>query len=96
MSLKDKEKKKKQGNFLYDFVKVTGAIPAMLWLRPKILYVGKKQRIKGGVLVAANHVTFTDPVALLCTLWYRRLHSIATKDLFSSKLKNFFFNKIFF
>ncbi|MBE6673619.1 MAG: hypothetical protein E7596_00770 [Ruminococcaceae bacterium] len=94
MSLKDKEKKKKQGNFLYDFVKVTGAIPAMLWLRPKILYVGKKQRIKGGVLIAANHVTFTDPVALLCALWYRRLHSIATKDLYSSKLKKFFFNKM--
>ena len=92
--MKDKEKKKKQGNFLYDFIKVTGALPALCWLRPKVLYIGEKKKIKGGVLIASNHVTFTDPLAVLTTFWYRRLNCIATKDLYKNKLLSFIFDKM--
>ena len=94
MSSKDKEKKKKQGNFLYDFIKVTGALPTLCWLRPKVLYIGEKKKIKGGVLIAANHVTFTDPLTVLTTFWNRRLNCIATKDLYKNKLLSFIFNKM--
>ena len=92
--MSSKDKKKRKSNFLYNFVKVTGALPALIWMRPKILYKGKKKKIKGGALIAANHVTFTDPIMLLIAFWYRCPNSIATKDLYSSKLKNFFFNQM--
>ena len=85
--------KKKQGNFVYDFAKVTGALPVYLWMRPKILHIGEKKKIKGGALIASNHISFVDPVLVMCAFWYRRVNCIATKDLYSSKLKSFFFNK---
>ena len=82
-----KPKKIKYNNFLLDFVRVTGCIPALLWIRPKIHYVGdkKKSKLKDGVLIASNHVTFFDPIALYCAFWYRRVHFLATKDLYKNK-----------
>lgn len=92
---KHKEKKKRKiGNFLYDFVKITGAIPVLFWMRPKILYLHKRPKIKGGFLIAANHVSFTDPIVVHCAFWRRRLHCIATKDLYASKLRKFFFDRM--
>ena len=83
----NKPKKIKYNNFLLDFVRVTGCIPALLWIRPKIHYVGdkKKSKLKDGVLIASNHVTFFDPIALYCAFWYRRIHFLATKDLYKNK-----------
>lgn len=95
MNSKDKcktKKKRKTGNLLYDFVKVTGAIPALIWMRPKILYIGKRPKIKGGFLIAANHVSFTDPIIMHCVFWRRRLNCVATKELYKGKLSTFFFN----
>ena len=97
MSSTNKEKvkkKKKIGNFLYDFVKITGFIPAYCWMRPKILYPTKRPKIKGGFLIAANHVSFTDPIIVHCAFWRRRLHCIATKDLYASSLRQFFFDRM--
>ncbi len=90
------KKNKKQRYFLYDFVKATGAIPALLWLRPKITYLNEKspKRVKGGALIASNHISFFDPVVVHCVFWYRRLNCIATKDLFTSKTKEWFFTKM--
>lgn len=95
MSLKDesKKKRKKQCNFCYNFVKITGAIPVLLWLRPKVVYCGtaKKRRVKGGALIISNHVAMTDPLSLLCALWYRIPRFIATKEMFDGKRKRSFF-----
>ena len=87
-------KKKRKSNFLYDFVKITGAIPSFLWFRLRIIRENKNvpKKLKGGVLIASNHVSFLDPVIVHCVFWYRRLHCLATKDLFSSNLKRKFFN----
>ena len=76
MNSKDKSKKKtkkRQGNFIYDFVKVTGAIPALCWMRPKTVYISKtaKKGVKGGVLIASNHISFTDPGLVHCVFWNR-------------------------
>jgi hypothetical protein len=95
MKLKNKSKKKKRiSNFLYDFVKVTGAIPALIWFRLRVLRLNESvpKRIKGGVLIASNHVTFFDPIIVHLAFWYRRLFSLATKDLYSNKMREMFFN----
>lgn len=89
-----KEKKRPFRYFLFDFVKVTGALPTLLWFRPKYIYQSKaaKRKVKkGGALFVANHTGFTDPVVMHCAVWYRRLHFVATKNLFCTKMKNWFF-----
>ena len=88
------KKKKRQSNFLYDFVRVTGFVPVYIWMRPKTIYATKRPKIKGGFLIAANHIGFTDPVLVHFAFWRRRLNCIATKDLFQGKTKNAFFNKM--
>lgn len=94
-NLNNKKKKTKGvGNFLYDFVKVTGSIPTMIWMRPKILRFGKKQKIKGGYMISANHCSFLDPVMIHCVFWTRRIYSLATKDLYATPLRTWFFNKM--
>ncbi len=74
-------------NFVYDFVKVTSAIPTMIWLRPKFLYSTKKakKRIRGGALLVSNHNGFTDPVCLMAAVWYRRHHFVCLKQFFERK-----------
>lgn len=86
-------KPKRIGNFWYDFVKITGAIPALLWIRPKIIRVGQKCP-KGGVLISSNHPTFLDPIIILTSFPWRRLHSLATKDLYKNRLLTFMFNRM--
>lgn len=94
-NLSSKKKKQKPiGNFLYDFVKITGALPALLWMRPRVIYYGKKQLPKGGFMASANHCSFVDPIFIHCVLWKRRMYSLATKDLYSSKLRTWFFGQM--
>ena len=95
---KTEKKRKKRNNdihpWFHDFVKITGAIPTLLWLRPKFIYPSKqaKRRIKkGGVLFISNHSGYIDPIVLLCTVWYRRLNCVATKQLFKGKFNNWMF-----
>ena len=87
-----KKKEKRLNNFAYDFVKVTGAIPTVIALRPRILKPYGRYKVKGGFLISANHCSFLDPIVILCAFWSRRVYSLATKDLFSTKTKAFFFN----
>lgn len=84
----------KESTAFLDFVRITGAIPAFIWKRPKVYYVGDKKKclVKGGVLIASNHVTFTDPIMLYCVFWRRRLRFLATKDLYKNSLSEFFFS----
>lgn len=87
-------KKKKENNFLYDFVRATGVIPAYILLRPKTIYKTTRPKIKGGFLIASNHVGFADPILVLFAFWRRRLHCIATKALYQGKIKTAFFNQM--
>lgn len=96
MSLKNerkKTKKKRNLNIFYNFVKFTGAIPVLFWIRPKVVYCGtqKKRKLRGGALIVSNHVSMTDPLSLLCTFWYRIPRFVATKEIFRHPAGNFFF-----
>ena len=89
--MKTENKKKQQDNyFAFDFVKITGAIPALLWMRPKVVYTGEKKLKKGGFLITANHNSLTDPLLVLCVFWKRHMHCLATKDLYRTKFMNKF------
>ena len=91
---KKKKKKKKEDNFLYHFVIITGAIPILIWLRPKKIWAGKKTSFKGGFVASANHCAFTDPIFAQCIFWRRTVYFLATETLFDTKLKDFFFKRI--
>jgi 1-acyl-sn-glycerol-3-phosphate acyltransferase len=94
---KNKKKKKKRFSyFIYDFVKITGFIPTLIWMRPKTIFAGKSKRkdYKGGMLISCNHRGFLDPIAAHCVFWNRRLHCLATKNLYDTKLKNWFFTRM--
>lgn len=83
-----------KSNFLYDFVKITGAPPMFIYMRPKILKINKHQSYKGGFMVSANHFSFLDPILIHFAIWKRRLYSLATKDIYDTKLKQFFFKRM--
>lgn len=95
------EKKTNKGNkakkigqyFIYDFVKITGIIPGLVFLRPKIYYPEGKRLPKGAMLISSNHHTLIDPIILLASFPWRRLHCLATKDLYRMKIMNWFLNK---
>ena len=87
------KKPKKTGNFWYDFVKITGAIPGLLWIRPRVIRTGQKCP-KGGVLISSNHPSFLDPIIVLTAFPWRRLHCLATKDLYKNRFFTFMFNQM--
>ena len=89
-----KQKKKPFDNLVYDFVKVTGALPAWLWLRPKYYYPFGKPCKDGPLLVAANHYGAIDPVSVLLSFPKHRVNILATKQLFNTKITRFFFTRM--
>lgn len=76
----------------YDFIKVTAALPGLIWLRPRWIYAAPEAReyLRGGALVIANHVGFLDPVYLMYAIWYRRHRFVCGKEFFESKARWFF------
>lgn len=89
------DKKKKKNYFVYDLVRITAALPGLLWLRPKKIYESEAARsgLKGGVLVIANHANFCDPIYLMISLWRRRHHFVCIKDFFNGKFLSWLFTQ---
>ncbi len=80
--------------WLYDFAKVTGALPVLFDQRMKRLYLdGKKPKdlFKGKFIIAANHGSFEDPVSIMHAVWSRRVLFLATKEIFKRKFNNWLF-----
>ena len=87
---------KKVSNYLfYDFVRLTAALPGLLWLRPKHVYENEnaKKRVRGGALVIANHTGFLDPILLMYAIWYRRHHFVCMDSIFDSRVRNWLFTR---
>ena len=96
-------KKDRKGNkrkricyFFYDFVKLTGILPVLVWLHPQVYHMGdrKKHTVKGGMLVTSNHIGYRDPLLLQCVFWRRRLFSLVTKDLYKNGLMEWMLNAV--
>lgn len=72
--------------FIFDVGRFMGW-PLLIWFRVKKIFVDKKQRkhVKGGALIVSNHILYSDPMVLHCAFWYRRLHFVVMKEIFSNK-----------
>ena len=70
-----------------DFIRVTGVLPGLVWLRPKYVYENEnaKKKVKGAAIAIANHSTFYDPVYISFALWYRRHRFVVKKEIYDSK-----------
>ena len=67
------------------FVKITGFIPYLLTLRPKIYYENKKvqsRRIKGGAIVIGNHTSIVDFAATMFVFPFRTLRCVVAEVMF--------------
>lgn len=73
--------------WFYDFVKLTAALPGLIWFRPKWIYENEaaKKRIRGGALVISNHGGFFDPICVMIAVWYRRHRFVCDKIFFTGK-----------
>ena len=82
-------------NLAYDFTIITGC-PAFLWYRPKRIYISEKakKRVKGGMILISNHISLKDPVYLAVGYPWRRHNYVATKELFCTKGRKWFFGKV--
>ncbi len=92
MSVQKKAKLFSLRCLLMDLIRITGALPGLVWLRPKIRYTAKqaKKRLRGGVLVIANHTSFIDPACMMYVLWYRRLYFVCHQAFVETKAGPFF------
>ena len=92
--MKESTKKSKLFSLKYlfvDFVRITGALPTLLWYRPKILYENDKakEKVRGGALLISNHNCFFDPIYIMIALWYRRHHIVCNQEFYNTKAKWF-------
>ena len=84
--------------FVLDFIKWTSVIVDWFIFPKRFHYLsnnGKKIKIKGRAIIAANHNTFLDPLMIEFYFRYRRVHIITAEDLYE-KMGKFYamaFNK---
>ena len=90
-------RKNKNGPFslrylVFDIIKITAALPGLIWFRPKWIYESReaKKKVRGGALVVSNHNGIFDPIYLMFAVWYRRHHFICTKELYESRARPLF------
>lgn len=68
----------------------------LLKLRTKVIYMGKKPKIRGACLVSANHRGLIDPVIILTIFKWRRPIFLAAEVLYEKKWAARFFNLLHF
>ncbi len=67
------------------FVKLTGWLPALFYLKRKTYYVDRRaqgRRIRGAALVVSNHTSLMDYVTLLYLFFGRTLHMLGAEVLY--------------
>ncbi len=81
---------------LNDIIRVS-AIPGLLWFRPKVVYSSKeaKKKYKKGVIFFSNHTGFGDPLYIMMSIWYRRIHFVTMQEILDNPKMHFWFDKGF-
>ena len=87
----------KMNPLILGFVKLTGVIPACIFLKPKVYKVNKN--VKGFLpkkaILMSNHTSLLDFVLYLVIFWYRNIHFLMAEVLFNKgKLFSWFLYKI--
>ena len=79
-------------HIFFDFFRWSGW-PFLLWYRIKKIYETKEQpkHVKGGAIVIANHILYSDVMVLFSTFWYRRLQFLIMKEMMDTKAHQWFF-----
>lgn len=78
----------------YDFVKITGAIPTIIFMRMKFKWLKKSKPSTKPYLIVSNHVSYLDPVIISNAFWYRRVRFITTDYFFQKKASTLFFRSL--
>lgn len=68
--------------------------PIILFVTRPIVYGRQNLRVKGKAIFIANHRSMWDPL-ILALVSPRNIHFMAKKELFESKLGNFFFRSLY-
>lgn len=72
-----------------DIGRLISAITLLLIPTKKIYLSGKKEHIKGGALIASNHISFKDPFIIGGAFWYRRVFFLAAESLMKNRFVAF-------
>lgn len=75
------------------FVKLTGVLPQLLYLKRKTYYADRRaqgRRIKGAALIVSNHTSLLDYVTMLFLFFGRTLHVLAAEILYKGRLMCWF------
>ena len=75
-------------NLFLGFVKLTGIIPALIFLKPKVyLEKGAKRRLPAPSILVSNHMSLIDFVLYLCVFPFRTIRFLMAEVLYNkSKL----------
>lgn len=84
--------------FFIWFVKITGYIPNLLYLRKKVYYVNKKnqsRKIKGPAIIISNHTSIMDFPLYMFTFFSRTIRVLVAEITYEkNKLMRWFMKKM--
>ncbi|MBQ6627135.1 MAG: 1-acyl-sn-glycerol-3-phosphate acyltransferase [Ruminococcus sp.] len=78
--------------FPLDMARLFIILPLSLGFRVKKYYKdGTKYRkiLRGGMLIASNHIHLTDALLVASAFWYRRMYYLTAKVVMNNKIKDF-------
>lgn len=76
--------------FPMDMARIVCAVLIPILRVKRLTPEGEKytEKIKGGAIIAANHISFLDPFTVGVTFWYRRLYMLVAEVVMRTKLKS--------